>query len=310
MKKNGQFTAARQPDGMPTVAYRPTPGRPPGLEILGLPELAARADENEAPLTSPARPAFHLVLAMRSGRLECSVDFVAYRLEAGDWLWVWPGQVLQFPSGVADGDATVLVFPTGFPDAASYALIRDGEHVPHRVVTPDETRQTALLRLLDALADEHADPSALPLGAYVETLENLLSVILIRLVHLAGPGRRPPSGAREPFRRFRQAVEEGFGRTHRLQDYAAQLGYSPRTLTRATRAALGCGAKRYIDDRVLLEAKRLLVHTSLPTAAVSQRVGFAQPTVFTAFFRRRTGMTPTEFRSRTKHQGVERDALG
>ncbi|WP_309060790.1 AraC family transcriptional regulator [Streptomyces sp.] len=300
MKKNGQVAAGRRAGGVPTVSYRPTPGRPPGLEILDLAGLAARADERERPLTVPARPAFHLVVAMRSGRLECSVDFTAYSMGAGDWLWVWPGQVLRFPDGPGEGDATVLVFPTGFPDAATAALIQNGEHIPHRLITPGKARQTALLRLLDALAEEHADLSGLPLEAYVETLGNLLSVILIRLVHLADPRRQPPSGGNEPFRLFRQAVEEGFDRTHRVEDYAAQLGYSPRTLTRATRAVLGCGAKRYIDNRVLLEAKRLLIHTSLPPAAISARIGFAYPTVFSAFFRQHTGMTPTGFRSLTK----------
>ncbi|MFV0132142.1 helix-turn-helix transcriptional regulator [Streptomyces sp. HMX87] len=298
MKRNGQIAARGTTAGIPAVTYRPSPGRPPGLEVLDLPGLAARARERELPLTVPARPAFHLIVAVRSGRLECAVDFTTQTLTAGDWLWVWPGQVLQFPAGPGDGDGTVLVFPSGFPGAATDALIRPGEHNPHRLVRPDERRQAALLRLLDALVDEHAALADLPLEAYVETLRNLLSVILVRLVHLADPRHRSRPGT-EPFDRFREAVEEGFHRTHRVEDYAARLGYSPRTLTRATRAALGCGAKRFIDDRVLLEAKRLLIHTSLPPAVVAERVGFAYPTVFSAFFRRRTGMTPTEFRSLT-----------
>jgi AraC-like DNA-binding protein len=301
MKGNGHITAGRGAGGIPTVVYRPTPGRPPGLEILDLPGLAVRAGERETPLTQPARPGFHLVVAVRGGRVDCSVDFTAYRMGAGDWLWVWPGQVLQFPDGPGESDATVLVFPTGFPSAATDALIRDGEHIAYRLVTPDPSRQVAMLRLLDSLVEEHACLAELPLEAYVETLRGLLSVILIRLVHLADPRQRTRSGGREPFQRFRQAVEEGFARTHRVEDYAAQLGYSPRTLTRATRAALGCGAKRYIDDRVLLEAKRLLIHTSLSPAAIGERVGFAYPTVFSAFFRQHTGMTPTTFRSVTKH---------
>jgi AraC-like DNA-binding protein len=299
MKKNGQFAAGRRATGIPTVSYRPTPGRPPGLEVLDLPGLAARADERELPLTVPVRPAFHLIVALRSGRLACSVDFTSYVLGAGDWLWVWPGQVLQFPGGPGAGDATVLVFPSGFPSAATDALIRDGEHTPYRLVTPGAARQTALLRILDALVEEHADLSGLGLEAYVATLRDLLSVILVRLVHLTDPRRQTSPGSSEPFHLLRQAVEEDFGRTHRVEDYAARLGYSPRTLTRATRAALGCGAKRYIDDRVLLEAKRLLIHTALPPATISERIGFAYPTVFSAFFRQHTGMTPTEFRSLT-----------
>ncbi|HWU08677.1 MAG TPA: AraC family transcriptional regulator [Streptomyces sp.] len=309
MKENGQIAAGsgaagiaaeRSAASIPTVAYRPAPGRPPGLEVLGLPEFTARAAERGRPLDAPGRPAFHVVLAMRGGRLACSVDFTSYLLHPGDWLWVWPGQVLQLPDGAGECDATVLVFPTGFPNATTDALIRDAEHVPYRLVTPDAPRQTALLRLLDALVEEHACLTDLSLEAYIETLRGLLSVILIRLVHLADPRRQTRSGRSEPFHLFRRAVEEGFGRTHRVEDYAAELGYSPRTLTRATRAALGVGAKRYIDDRVLLEAKRLLIHTLLPPAAISERVGFTYPTVFSAFFRQHTGMTPTEFRRATR----------
>ncbi|MCZ9341734.1 AraC family transcriptional regulator, partial [Streptomyces sp. TRM76130] len=95
MKKNGQFAGGRPTGGVPTVSYHPTPGRPPGLEVLDLPGLAARADQRERPLTGPVRPAFHLVVAVRGGRLRCAVDFTSYTLGAGDWLWVWPGQVLQ-----------------------------------------------------------------------------------------------------------------------------------------------------------------------------------------------------------------------
>ncbi|GLY14933.1 transcriptional regulator [Kineosporia sp. NBRC 101677] len=300
MKKNGQLAAGRRETGVPTASYHPMAGRPPGLDVLDLPGLAARATEHELPLTVPVRPAFHLIVALRSGRLACSVDFTSYELEAGDWLWVWPGQVLHFPDGPGAGDATVLVFPAGFPRSATNDLIRDAEHTLNRLITPDAVRQTALLRVLDALLEEHADLSGLGLEAYVETLRDLLSVILIRLVHLIDPRQRTSPGSGEPFHRFRQAVEEDFARTHRVEDYAARLGYSSRTLTRATRAALGCGAKRYIDDRVLLEAKRLLVHSALPPATVGERVGFAYPTAFSAFFRQRTGMTPTEFRSLTK----------
>ncbi|GAA4811649.1 AraC family transcriptional regulator [Streptomyces ziwulingensis] len=316
MKGNGQISADHRGPGIPAVSYRPTPGRQPGLEILDLVGLAARAEERARPLSAPARPAFHLIVALRGGRLTCSVDFTSYTLAAGDWLWVWPGQVLQFPDGHAEGEGTVLVFPSGFPSAATDALIRDGEHVPHRLVTPDAARQTALLRVLDALAEEHACMTDLSLEAYTETLRNLLSVILVRLVHLADPRRRSSSSSssssssasaasssssdNETFHRFRRAVEEDFHRTHRVEDYAARLGYNPRTLTRATQAALGCGAKRFVDDRVLLEAKRLLIHTSLPPAAIGERIGFAYATVFSAFFRHHTGMTPTEFRSLTK----------
>jgi AraC-like DNA-binding protein len=75
------------------------------------------------------------------------------------------------------------------------------------------------------------------------------------------------------------------------------LGYSVRTLTRACRTATGGTAKAYVDGRVLLEAKRLLVHTHAPTSAVAAELGFRDPSDFTKFFRRHDGRTPAAFRA-------------
>ncbi|MGY4906207.1 helix-turn-helix domain-containing protein [Streptomyces sp. 900116325] len=67
-------------------------------------------------------------------------------------------------------------------------------------------------------------------------------------------------------------------------------------MTRATLAATGRTDKQHVDDRVLLEAKRLLQHTGLTTTEVTVRLGFTDASDFTKFFRLRTGMTPGTFR--------------
>ncbi|MGI5336536.1 helix-turn-helix domain-containing protein [Streptomyces sp. CA-181903] len=84
-----------------------------------------------------------------------------------------------------------------------------------------------------------------------------------------------------------------------------------------TRAATGCGAKRFVDDRALLEAEHLLAHTNPPPAVIGERVGFHHATAFNAFFRSRTGTTPTAFRARgagitlaTRHLGGSQPAAG
>ncbi|WP_202035492.1 helix-turn-helix domain-containing protein [Streptomyces mexicanus] len=47
-----------------------------------------------------------------------------------------------------------------------------------------------------------------------------------------------------------------------------------------------------------MDAERLLVHTDLAPVQVADRLGFTSATVFTLFFRRCTGETPTAFRTR------------
>jgi AraC-like DNA-binding protein len=95
---------------------------------------------------------------------------------------------------------------------------------------------------------------------------------------------------------FRKEIEDSFAVTRRVEDYAERLGCSVRTLTRACLAVTGRSAKQVIDDRVTLEAKRLLAYSDLPVAAIGHQLGFSEPTNFGRFFARETGVTPGEFR--------------
>jgi AraC-like DNA-binding protein len=74
------------------------------------------------------------------------------------------------------------------------------------------------------------------------------------------------------------------------------MGCSEKTLTRVCSAGAGVGAKAFIASRLALEAKRLLVHTEMPVAAVALRLGFDEATNFIKFFRSIEGCTPGDFR--------------
>ncbi|MFD8010766.1 helix-turn-helix transcriptional regulator [Streptomyces sp. NPDC058955] len=96
---------------------------------------------------------------------------------------------------------------------------------------------------------------------------------------------------------FRRAVESDFAHARDVGHYAQALGYAPRTLTRASLAAAGVGAKDCIDRRVILEAKRLLAHDDAPVVSIAARLGFPDPSNFTKYFTQRTGTTPAAFRA-------------
>ncbi|MER6309954.1 helix-turn-helix transcriptional regulator [Streptomyces sp. NPDC001657] len=91
-------------------------------------------------------------------------------------------------------------------------------------------------------------------------------------------------------------MERGFTRSRRVADCARALGYAPRTLSRATEATAGVGAKEFIDRRVVLEAERLPAHGDRSAARIADRLGFADATNFSTFFQRRTGCAPIAFR--------------
>jgi AraC-like DNA-binding protein len=61
-------------------------------------------------------------------------------------------------------------------------------------------------------------------------------------------------------------------------------------------AFCGKSTKQLIDERVVVEQKRLLVHTEISVKELAERTGFDEPTNLVKFFRHHTGQTPTEFR--------------
>ncbi|WP_445518885.1 AraC family transcriptional regulator [Streptomyces sp. NEAU-174] len=279
------------------VPFRPSVGAPPGAAVLDFPGLAARARSHGLDVHAPMRLGFHQLLTVRSGTLRCSVDFTEYELTEGGWMWVRPGQIHQFRSALGAADGVAVLFPPGYLGAATAAVARLDRPAPRSpLMVPEGADAEAVRGVLDLLESEYRTVSG-PLEAHVEVVRHLVAVLVLRLAHLPGARSGDTAGS-AAFRRFQQAVERDYTRTHRVEDYADRLGYSVRTLTRATRATVGCGAKRFIDDRVLLEAKRLLVHTDLSATAIGERLGFPDATVFTKFFRRRSGETPAGFRTR------------
>jgi AraC-like DNA-binding protein len=135
-----------------------------------------------------------------------------------------------------------------------------------------------------------------------DLLRHQLAVLLLRLA-LLPPGNGQPASrtggepAATTFRRLRREVERAYGQSRRVEDYAALLACSVRTLTRACLVVTGRSAKQIIDDRVTLQAMRLLAATDAPIADIGRRLGFPEPTNFGRFFQREAGQSPGAFRA-------------
>ena len=289
---------------IPDLDFAAPVGLPPGLEVMTLADLRGRAaDRMGAEFMRPQRPRFHHLVALQRGRLRQTVDFAGYDLEPGTWLWVRPGQVHQW-GDLTGADGTLIIFEQGFLDPATSAHLGDPYGTVVRV--PAGPDQEALRAATSALEGEFRTPGRLPLEIHLAILRHLLSVVVLNLAQLGASPGSPAAQATQTFLRFRDAVETRFASTRRLEDYARALGYSTRTLSRASSDAAGVGAKEYIDRRVLLEAKRLLAHGDQPAAKIAARLGFSSATNFSKFFHQRTGTSPLAFRHAVRGTAISR----
>ncbi|MGK5730560.1 helix-turn-helix domain-containing protein [Streptomyces sp. URMC 124] len=279
------------------LVYQAPPGTPAGVEVMPVAELRTRAPEGL--LGTPQRLDFHQIIAVRSGATAHTVDFTGHWLEEGSVLWVRPGQVQQFGDPELIEGTVVLVQPGFLPSGSPVAAVADDPFRPV-VWQPVGQDREAVFCAVGHLEADFRTGTGLPSDVHTDVLRHLLSVLVLRLAHLTAPvGSRVPAPA-DAFLRFRAAVERDFATSHRVADYARALGYSSRTLSRATAAAAGVGAKEFIDRRVMLEAKRLLAHSGLPAARIAGRIGFDDAANFSKFFQHREGCSPGAFRSRMR----------
>lgn len=102
--------------------------------------------------------------------------------------------------------------------------------------------------------------------------------------------------AREHLAGFVALVDENFSKHTTLDHYAAQLGISVAHLNAVSRQMSGRSALQLIHERLILEARRELIYTSMTIKEVSELLGFTDPAYFTRFFKRQMGMSPKDFR--------------
>ena len=95
---------------------------------------------------------------------------------------------------------------------------------------------------------------------------------------------------------FRDILESNYTKFKSVNDYAKLVCISEKRLGIATSKVLGRSPKEIINDRILLEAKRLLVHTNLSIKETGQELGFEDPAYFVRYFKKNTEATPVEFR--------------
>ena len=229
----------------------------------------------------------HLVIVATAGSGTHLVDFGHYPVTVGTAIHVQPGQVQRFDHAGTFSAVVLLIRPEVCPAGLFVA----GDTSPLVELGPAGTIVGALAgELLREYRAPDCDDAIMATGA----------TLLLR--HLARASRPSEaidrSGSANLVRAFRAELERSFATNRSVAHYAAEIGTSARTLARATVAQLGLSPKELIDQRVSLEAKRLLVHTDDPVATIGARLGFSEGTNFTKFFTRLAGRGPNEFRDR------------
>ncbi|NSL89830.1 helix-turn-helix domain-containing protein [Chitinophaga sp. Mgbs1] len=256
--------------------------------------LAAHPD-----IRFPHRHSFYHLAFFTGGAGSHTIDFERFPVKAGQLYFMIPGQVHSwFFEGKTEG--YVVNVSAGF----FTAFLQDAEYVERfpffsgvsteGVVQLPRQGIAAIVALFEKMLEEQRSAEF-----YNHDMMRLLMLeMFIQVSRVASKGktRQDPPHSHVLLRNFRKLVEQHYMQLRLPKDYAALLYVTPNYLNAFCRDMLGKSAGEIIRDRVLLEAKRLLINADMSISAIAYQLSFADNSYFTKFFKKYAGVTPEEFR--------------
>ncbi|MCB5161000.1 helix-turn-helix domain-containing protein [Marinomonas algarum] len=166
-------------------------------------------------------------------------------------------------------------------------------------LAPDNSHWNELVNLFDMLKTEWHRDSLYKL----DSIEAMVKLIMITMLRLSGdeqPKKQHSQTEILCFRRFSTLLETHFLTAKHISFYCHALNINESRLNYLCKKITGISPKKMINGRILLEAKRLLSHTNKNTTEIAYTLGYLDPSYFSRFFVKNTGMSPTVFRQ--QHQ--------
>lgn len=249
----------------------------------------------------PHRKEYYVLVFVRRGGCRHWVDMTPYVLKDNTFHFTVPGQVMvkEEPQPMW---GTSLAFTREFlalrqqASLAKLPLLRNPQN-GHELLLADA--DVAFVEdTLGKLQAEYTSPGEWQQPMLTAHLAVLLTY-LSRLYTRQFPGDEP-SADKLLVQNYRARIEEYFRERHEVGAYAALLHISAGHLSEVVKAQSGKPAIAHIQERLVLEARRLLFHTHQSVKEIAFNLGFADASYFSRFFKRETGVTPAGFRASSR----------
>ncbi|WP_224483578.1 helix-turn-helix domain-containing protein [Robertkochia aurantiaca] len=243
---------------------------------------------------------YYVIMIITGGTGEHQIDFRNYTYNAGSVFFLSPGQVHRVKE-TAPNYGYVIVFNHDF-------LIRSG-------IDPDFFENINLFRPYGDSPPLVPEPAILEkLGHYAEEMLNCqemqdtfryealganLRLFLILSNSSCDLGKNRDhtlDNALITIREFRKLVNQNYAVWHKAGDYAQQLSITPNYLNKLVKTYLSSSTKDFIQNRIIIEAKRRLLNPKNSVKSVAYELGYSNPSQLSKMFKACTGKTLTEFR--------------
>lgn len=269
------------------------------IELVSLQDLTKSKKEL---LVVPHRTNFYHIFLFEDCQPTHTIDFEARSIKPYSLLFIGQDQVHQFDPQL-NYKGQVLVFTEDFfcTTETDFKFLRASILFNHLGDKPEINLTKSDFKKFQSLCQNISEELQ-------QTSDSSQAILLKNLLHnfllLAEREKRKQGysdikkGADLDYTLlFRDLLESNFLKLKSVSEYAELIFISEKRLGQATSKIVGKSPKEIINDRILLEAKRLLVHTNLSIKEISLELGFEDPAYFVRYFKKNTETTPVEFRA-------------
>jgi AraC-like DNA-binding protein len=265
---------------------------------LQVSRFAAYINSHHKDLHSAHKHSFYHLVYFTKGNGQQTIDFEAFPVKPGLIYFMAPGQVHSW-AFEGDVDGYIINFSGSF--FQSFLLKADYlDNFPffsgvarESVIEIPVDQQAHLQSLFEQLLDELSAAKAFS----ADIVKTLMLQMFVKVARTNGvAGYAAPAYNHTLLRNFYKLIEKHYRELKLPKEYAELLFITPNHLNALCRSVMGKSAGDIIRDRILLEAKRLLVNRDMTVLEIANHLNFADNSYFTKFFKKQTGQTPEIFR--------------
>lgn len=266
-------------------------------------------DQNNSIVDLPHRHSYYTIVAVKKGTGTHTIDFKSFLIKNYSIHFVYPGQIHQFvtssrPNGWVMNFSPEFILQNNIAQDiinSVYLYNTSGDSPPLNVTETEFESFENIIRQIQTYSNKNIVFKYEALGA-------LLKLFFINTTSICSFQKNDTLnnaiGINHLLVNFKNCIEKQYKTTHKVTDYAYKLNVSSDYLNKNIKAQTGKSAKEFIQERVVLEAKRMLLFTNKSNKELAYQLGFEEPAHFNNFFKKLTGYTPGKFREKSSINNI------
>lgn len=254
-------------------------------------------------ILAPHKHSFYVSMLFTKGSGVHKIDFTKYPIKPGNVFMLLPGQVHDWKFS-KDIDGYIFFHTREFynlfflnekvEDFPFYRSIRESR----LIVLQDKSRKK-IESIYRQMVEEYQQSKLMK----HQKICSLLNVLYVELSRLYLPARRAAKQNQNQLSKVRELerlIDLHYKNVKYPKDYAEMMHLSEKHLNRISQESLNKTTSGLISDRIVLEAKRMLMHSPDSVSQIAQELGYSENTYFFRLFKKKTGKTPLEFMNKSR----------